>query len=300
MSANQPYTVGKTGIGYITCNNEARYLQTMPLIPDLGVCIVINDGQPYTQVPKPAGVHWVQHETNQGVGKSKNEALRWLMEQGCEHLFLIEDDVIVRDAEIFQIYIQAAQETGILHFNYALQGPHNRKQNIKMPTFWQKVWRKCMGKTGPNAADRVHLDPLSAPDPRLEKDYARGTRLRLYRNCAGALSYYHREVIEKVGYMDEQFKNAWEHVHHTYKIIQAGMHPPFWWFADVAQSEYMLDNTADCIAQSTIAKSEKWLENVEWGAQYFKKMEGYKPGDIPDSSEKKVLSVLTVLQESVR
>jgi glycosyltransferase involved in cell wall biosynthesis len=283
---------GLIGIGYITCNNQDRFLQTIPLIPDLGVLVVVNDGRPYDQSLYPAHAHLIQHEQNKGVAVSKNDALRYLMDKGCEHLFLIEDDVLIRNTEIFQTYINASKETGIRHFNYALQGPHNRIQkNVHYSSFtgkiFNKIWSKIRGKKSmpQDASMRLQLDPLSPPAPRLSVNYSGGTKLRLYRNCVGAFSYYHRPAIEQAGYMDENFKNAWEHVHHTYKIIQKNMHPPFWWFADVAESETMLDNTADCIAESTIGKSEKWLENVERGAEYFKSLEGKSPGEIRDVPE---------------
>ncbi|MCU0428806.1 MAG: hypothetical protein MUF42_02430 [Cytophagaceae bacterium] len=287
----------KIGIGYITCNNQTRFTQTVHRVPDIGEWVIINDGRPYPKEAYPPSAFVIEHTVNQGVGKSKNEALQYLMEKGCEHIFLVEDDVIIVNPSIFYAYIDAARETGILHFNYALQGPHNRKQPLNKPSILEKIWKRISYQTeNANAADRVKLDPLSAPDPRLELEYPGGTKLRLFRNCAGAFCYYHRSVLNEVGLMDENFRNAWEHVHHTYKIIQAGFHPPFWWFADIEQSEYMLDNTPDCIVESTIGKSEKWLENVEWGANYFKKLEGKKPGEINDVGLQKVRTILKELK----
>ena len=37
--------------------------------------------------------------------------------------------------------------------------------------------------------------------------------------------------------MDERFYNALEHVDHTIAVIDAGMHPPFGYFADIADSQ---------------------------------------------------------------
>jgi hypothetical protein len=49
-------------------------------------------------------------------------------------------------------------------------------------------------------------------------------------------------VLEQVGLIDERFYNAFDHVEHTYRIIKAGFHPNFWWFADVANSHDLLSD----------------------------------------------------------
>ncbi len=59
-------------------------------------------------------------------------------------------------------------------------------------------------------------------------------------HICGVLSYYQRKVIEKVGLFDGRFRNAFEHINYTYRIIKAGYHPPFWWFTDVADSIIIL------------------------------------------------------------
>ena len=77
-------------------------------------------------------------------------------------------------------------------------------------------------------------------------------------------SFFTREVLEKVGYIDEQFYNAWEHVDHTYRIALAGYHPPFWWFADIADSEKYLEEAPGAIDNSSIAdKKEQW-HNIQY------------------------------------
>lgn len=299
----------KIGIGMITCNSEHKLLQTAHLIPNVDAFVIVNDGMPYSQSSYPSHAEIIQHDKNYAVAKSKNDALHYLVSHGCTHLFIIEDDVIIKSEKVFEQYIHASQTSGIKHFNYALQGPNNRKQNKELmfeeKNFWEKAVnfiarKKILLSTpkGINPEDRIYLSETSAPDPRFLFQYENGLQLAFYKNCVGAFSYYHKDVIEKVGYMDETFVNAWEHVHHTYKIIQAGFHPPFWWFADIANVELYLDNIEECMSQSTIARSPNWGANVTQGEEYFMQLEGVTPGNIKDLGLEQVKKSLTEFQKN--
>ena len=103
--------------------------------------------------------------------------------------------------------------------------------------------------------------------------------------------YFHRSVLEKVGLIDETYYNVWEHVDHTYEIIKAGFHPPFWWFADIVDSNKYL-SPADCdhIKNSVIAlDKKKWSKNVEDGMRHFIKKHGLSVGQIRCSNEDEVI-----------
>ena len=92
--------MSKIGLGIITCNREDFYTKCCASIPKNGIdsLISINDGKPYDKPPSRGA--YLQHEQNKGVGISKNKALQYLLEQGCEHIFLIEDDIIVKNADL--------------------------------------------------------------------------------------------------------------------------------------------------------------------------------------------------------
>jgi len=53
--------------------------------------------------------------------------------------------------------------------------------------------------------------------------------------------------------MDEDFYNGGEHLEHTYKILRAEFHPPFWFFANVDRSEELLGDEPWAVTQSLIA-----------------------------------------------
>lgn len=272
----------KIGVGYITCNAEDRIKQTLPLIPNVDELVIVNDGIPYNNEVY-GNKEVIQHAKNKGVGISKNDAMRYLIQHGCDHIFIIEDDVIIKDKNVFERYIKTAEVSGIWHMNYALQGPANRIQKNNSPM---------------NINERGKYDQKSTPNPRQVVEYKDGLDVALYPNCVGAFSYFLKNVIKNVGYHDEHFHNAWEHVEHTYRIIKAGIHPPFWWFADIAESWNYLDDIEGCIENSSIAKTEEWNKNLREGMEWYKHKHGWYPQQTPDTPPQRVMEILTSIEKN--
>lgn len=272
----------KIGVGYITCNAQDRLEESLPLIPNVDEMVIINDGSAYD-----ASVYGdkevIQHTKNKGVGISKNDAMRYLVQHDCDHIFIIEDDVLIKDEKVFEKYIKTAEASGIWHLNYALQGPANRVQSNQGPMYIN---------------DRQNLDQDTAANPRQIVEYTDDIKLALYPNCVGAFSYFLKSVIKHVGYHDEHFHNAWEHVEHTNRIIKAGLHPPFWWFADIAESWNYLSDIEGCIENSAIAKTEEWNRNLQEGMEWYKHKHGHYPQQTPNTSEQEVMAVLEKLETS--
>ena len=124
----------KIGVGIITCDRP-DYLKG--LLDTLVACestidelVVVNDGKT-VNVELFKG-EWILNENNLGVGKSKNKALRYLLNKNCDYIFLIEDDMLILDKNIFNKYIEAYKLSGIHHFNYGPGSPFNRKQDIQL------------------------------------------------------------------------------------------------------------------------------------------------------------------------
>lgn len=271
----------KIGIGLITCNKIDRLKQSMPTIPDVDEFVIVNDGNPYPDDVYDKRAHIIQHKYNTCVGVSKNDALRYLISKDCDHLFLMEDDVLIKRPDVFEAYINAAKTSGIWHLNYALQGPANRKQvnNIN------------------SVGERQDLLQVSAPNPREIIEYDNGVKIALYPNIVGSFSYYLKGIIKNVGYMDERFKNAWEHVLHTHKIIKMGLHPPFWWFADIANSYDYLTDIPGCIENSTIAHTPDWEKNIKQGMVLYKSIMGEIPQKTLDTSPQIVKQTIIALEK---
>lgn len=271
----------KIGVGLITCNKPERLAQSAPLVPNVDEFVIVNDGNPYDNNLYPKHAEIIQHTRNMSVGVAKNAAMRYLINKGCRFIFIIEDDILIQREDVFEKYIKTAEESGIWHLNYALQGPANRVQQQQGPV---------------NVETRHLLSQESKPNPRAVVSV--GTNeIALYPNCVGAFTFFLREVIKQVGYHDEHFKNAWEHVCHTYRIIKTGLHPPFWWFADINESWEYIQDIPNCIEESTIAKTPEWINNFRNGMQWFKRKHGYTPQEIPDTNSDEVLNQLNFIQQ---
>jgi GT2 family glycosyltransferase len=241
--------IDKIGIGMVTWNAEDRLKQSAQLIPAwIKNFVIVNDGTPYNDNVYPAQAKIIQHETNLSVGVAKNTAIKYLMDKGCEHIFLIEDDMLIKDEDVFLEYILHSNVSGIKHFNFALHGTHNKSNGIPNPSFKYK--------------------------------YKENITIFLYPNCVGSFSYYHKSVIEECGLMDENYFNAWEHVDHTYQIIKKGFHPSFWFFADIENSDKFIEEIPNSIQNSTIANRNDWSTNAKNGEDYFNKKNGCTVGSI--------------------
>jgi glycosyltransferase involved in cell wall biosynthesis len=256
----------KIGVGIITCNRENFFKKCVDSIPDVDSLVIVNDGEPYDNSIYPDGAEVIQHTKNKCVGVSKNEALRYLIQDGTDHLFLIEDDMLIKNPEVFNQYIKTAETSGIWHLNFGYHGPANKTAE-------------------------------GQKNPRQVVEYDNGIEVALNPNCVGSFSYYLRGVIKHVGYMDERFKNAWEHVEHTYKIIDAGLHPPFWWFADVANSDEYINEQACSEVNSTIRKNDEWTKNMREGMAWYRHKHGIAPVETPDTKPEKVLQILDDIEK---
>lgn len=261
----------KIGIGVLTFNRPALFRECISGIPEVDITVIVNDGDAYPATLYPSRINKViQHKRNLGVGRSKNEALRFLLNAGCSDIFLCEDDMRIVEPNLCKEYVRAANRTGILHFNFAFHGPRN-KSLTGIP-----VSRKIV-------------------------DYGDGIRVSLNRHSVGALSYYRREVLIACGFIDPLFRNMLDHVDHTYRIIREGFHPPFWWFADLAESWRMIDDLDPDLAKSTM-RYDKWstLGSFHLSNLYFFLKYGSFVQNVPDSGEEEVDKVLRELERQIR
>jgi GT2 family glycosyltransferase len=240
----------KIGLGIMTYKRPDYFKKIFSSVPKEAVheLVVVNDGTPYDF---DIDSTLIQHEINKGIGVSKNDAMKHLLERGCEYIFLMEDDIIIKDSSVFERYINASKETGIQHFNYSQHGLMNKFPNSE------------------------------TPNPRVKIDYKNDVSVELYPHCVGAFCFYTKKCLDKVGLMDENFFNATEHLEHTYNIIKNDMHPPFWWFADIANSNKYLADIPWSVSTSTISSSSNHRETVLKGHQYFHKKHGEELLKIP-------------------
>lgn len=255
----------KVGIGIVTYNSPSRLQTAISNIPEyLEHVIIVNDGTPYDTSVYGDRYDIIQHVKNKGVAGAKNSAMRYLYGKGCEHIFLMEDDIIIKDFSVIDKYIEAQRRTGIKHFNYALQGygNANRDQNHKI----------------------VHPTPIYCVE------YG-DMNICFYYWCSGPFMYIHRDCIDKVGYFDEKFVNIHEHVDYTYRILKENLHPPYRYFADIASAHEYIDDGPE-FRNTTIPKTEKYYERLRGADIYFKMKHGFSPENIPHNSNEDLLLYL--------
>lgn len=259
----------KIGIGIITMNRNAMLQKLLDSISYRNDCelIIINDGNP---IEVDGYNYYVRNnEENLGVATSKNKALKHLMNLGCEHIFLIEDDMVIKNDSIFEAYINASKVSGIQHLMFGYHGPANKN-----------------GISG------------GVPCPRLVVKYSDELSIALNRHCVGAFCYYSRKSLEDVGLIDEKFKNAFDHVSHSYELALAGYSTPYWWWADLANSCDYIEEQACSEESSTIKTPEtmqKWRDNIHNSIEYFKDKYGVLPfgvGGVLDVTPRQVLTML--------
>lgn len=253
----------KIGVGIVTFEREEFFKNLFLSIPSCDELVVVNDGKPYpSHTYSGREVKIIQHQKNKGVGKSKNDAMRYLLAKGCDHIFILEDDILIKDTSVFEKYMAASKKTGIQHFNYAYHGPLNKNEDGTPKT------------RGVASYDGVPLVILNEHIP-------------------GAFSYFTREILEQAGLIDEWYYNAWEHVDLTTRITKLSGHPPFWWFADVFGSSEMIDDQDTDLTKSSIRKNNfSFMLYFRIFSRYYRLKHGHIPYKTPDSSPEEVTTNL--------
>jgi len=261
--------MSKIGLGIVTYKREDYFKQVIQTIPfdKIDYFVIVNDGTPY-ELQSYFGKHEavIQNETNLGVGKTKNKAIQFLMDKGCDHIFIMEDDILIQSPEVFEKYIEASKVTGIQHFNFGLHG--------------------FMNKTHDNI-----------PLHKYQINYNENVTIFLFEHAVGAFSYFTRKCIEKSGLLDENYYNALEHIDHVYQIIKAGLHPPFWYFADIKNSDTYLKDITWAKETSTIASRNDHPELVKNAMDYFYQKNNVQTYAIPKRSQDEILNCLRKIED---
>jgi len=121
----------KIGLGIVTYNRPDYFQQCLDGVAkhmgDANVIWTHNDGstEDYSNVTVPDHIQVHTAEKNGGVAKSKNWLLRKLLDEGCDYIFLLEDDVVPISDQAIAGYIDAANQSKLHHYNFAHHGIAN-------------------------------------------------------------------------------------------------------------------------------------------------------------------------------
>ena len=123
----------KVGIGIITCNRKdsfaslfnaicsANDIDDVVIVKNLDYDYLENDPQKLIDNAKNdylKDFHYVHETKKLGIAHNKNLAARHLLENGCEHIFIVEDDIKLKDVSVFRKYVDTAKEFKLEHLNF--------------------------------------------------------------------------------------------------------------------------------------------------------------------------------------
>ena len=82
----------RIGVGIITCNRQDYLTNLLTSIKECEVInelVIVNDGKHFESLEFEKPYSYLLNETNLGVAKSKNKAMRHLLNKGCDYIFII-------------------------------------------------------------------------------------------------------------------------------------------------------------------------------------------------------------------
>lgn len=235
--------MNKIGIGLVTYERPKYFDQSSKaivrtLLGYVDRLVIYNDGskksyeKSYKWLEGIDKVTIIHNPKNKGVAHAKNQLFKELMKD-CEYIFIAEDDIIPKDRRAILMYMAANRMTGVDHMMFAHHGPANQR---------------------PDA-----LVDVKGP-------------LEYYHSSVGAWCFYTRDILKKVGLMDEKFYNAWEHVEHTWRIFK--YHDlEYGYYPDVIGSKDFLGEIPGSIDNSSIGQQDnpKRVKVIITGLEYWKK-----------------------------
>lgn len=236
--------IEKIAAAVITCDRPDFAEKCIKSLPECEL-YVINDGKQPVMVNRKH--RFSQLGPYSGVVNAKYIAVEQFLQSDCDHLFIIEDDILCLREDVFTKYIETAQEFKLDHLMFGYHGPANKKNGS-----------------------------YSEPNPRVIIE-GRNNKLALNQHCVGAFCYYSRKCIEAVGNFDRKFGSAFDHVSHSYSIAKAGLTTPYWWWADAWDSNEYLKEQACSEESSAIRGKPGWAENIQRSALYFEQVHGFLP-----------------------
>lgn len=246
----------KIGIGITTFNRPDYLKQCLESltknIKSVDFISVYNDGSTveYPEITKPSNVeefHYLFNEQNHGVAHAKNALLRAMIGAGCDHLFLLEDDILLLDDKAITEYIRIGEEYGFEHFMFAHHG-------------------------AANAGGSVYSDSNIDYFPACVGAWCYYTKSSLLK----LKEIEEKQGLEYPGFFDENFHNAWEHVEHTKRLGDAGFTGWFGMFVDIKDSKKYISEIPGSIDNSSIRPNAGWKKNQLEGLEYWEKKWGEK------------------------
>ena len=265
------------GIGLVVCDrlgNFSNLVKSLETIPnkDKTLFVVSDDSRNSTEeiskILKDSSLEW-EHiiSGKKQVGATKNLIFKRLLEEeSIEHIFVVEDDLVIKDKNVFEEYINLSKVLNTEHLLFTPKDLMDKQQYYIV---------------------RYYKDDM---DVSVKLDY----------NCHGVLCYYSRKVLESVKPMDETYENAYEHVDHTYRIFkhfeaEGEFIGSFWYFIDHPKSMDLLGSYVDEGSYIDRVKTRTQMGipiNQARAHAYFKEKHGVYVQNIEDIGIENMVSKL--------
>ncbi len=237
-----------TGLVVTTYNSEKWFdelYQTLPLhvVQDI---IVVNGGKEYKK--KYSGVTWLQHKENLGAAQSRIDGIKFLQNKNIQHIFVIEDDMLIKNENIFEAYINASIETGLKYFCF------------------------CSNASG-----------TGAPGSRTPGEIVeyKNTKIAFYREMNNEFTYHHVDIFKKLGYYNTSYRHLWD-VEFVYRVLTSEEFGcGFRYFPDIVNSDMYIKNHPESINNSRTNKNNSRDKELPEYLLKFQNEHGYHVGQVP-------------------
>ena len=251
----------KIGIGIVTYNSENYFKELWDSLQRscarFDELVVVNGGKKY-EGNYECG--WIQHNINYYPAVCRNDAINFLLNRNCDHIFLIEDDMLIKDKNIFNEYIKASKESGLKYFSFA-----------------------SMSWDSGSPSNRT---------PRLTVNYPKDVSISFYRNMCNEFTYHHKSCFDKVGLYDTQFRDPFD-IDMAYRESQQEYSSPFWWFADIKDADKYIENNPNTVSRLQSDRPDGSREQrIQEQWSLFIKKHGLHVSQISDVSQNIVLDKL--------
>jgi glycosyltransferase involved in cell wall biosynthesis len=250
----------KIGVGITTYNSEKYFEALYNSLPlsKITELVVVNDGEPYSN---KYDCNWIQHHRNNGPSVSRNDCLLFLQDRDIDYFFLIEDDMIIKDPNIFEKYIEASNESKLEYLCF-------------VSTSWES------GTPGNRA-------------PKLEVQYNNNVSICFYPHMCNEFTFKTRQCLQDTGLYDKRFKYMFD-VENVYNITKARHCPGFWWFPDIKNSDELIQNNPE--TQSRVNNNGERDKNIAPDFKRFYEKHKVNVNEITCLSQNQIIDKLKSLK----
>lgn len=240
--------MNKTGLVVTTYNSEKWFQELYNTIPFkyLQETVIVNGGRPYLKNYK--NTFWIQHSTNHGAARARIDGINYLLNKGIEHIFIIEDDMLLLNNNVFNAYVEASLETGLKYFCFCSNARGNGTPDNRTP------------------AEVVEY---------------KNTKIAFYREMNNEFTYHHADIFKKIGFYDTTFTHLWD-VEFVYRVLTDKNYGcGFRYFPDIFNSDKYIMNHPDSINNSRTNANNKRDRELSTFLQLFQTKHGYPVSTVP-------------------